>query len=101
MMRYVSYIYFWGFAKKGYTSLFLRQKGAHLENEKMRKQSRQKDQNATRQQGIREDLLVSTVGTPCRLSLWCLGTVKRVYSILEQRVNKLNTCVLQALDSQI
>ena len=29
-------------------SLFLRQKGAHLENEKMRRQSRQKDQDATR-----------------------------------------------------
>ena len=37
-----------GFAKKGYISLFLRQKGAHLENEKMRNQYRQEDQNATR-----------------------------------------------------
>ena len=35
-----------GFAKKRY--LLLRQKGAHLENEKMRQQSRQEDQNATR-----------------------------------------------------
>ena len=38
----------WGFAKRGYTSLFLRQEGAHLENEKMRQQSRQEDQNAAR-----------------------------------------------------
>ena len=42
---------FWGFAKKGYTSMFLRQKGARLENEKMRQQSRQDDQNATRLKG--------------------------------------------------
>ena len=26
------WVVFWGFAKKGYTSLFLRQKGAHLKN---------------------------------------------------------------------
>ena len=40
-----------GFAKKGYTSLFLSQKGVHLENKKMRQQSRQEDQNATRHKG--------------------------------------------------
>ena len=58
---------------------------------------------------------------PGSTGCWCLGTVfvcflpihsghqwtyqpgshRRIYSILEQRVNKLNTFVLQALDSQI
>ena len=42
------------------------------------------------------------VGTPHRVGSHIgVRVVKRVYSILEQRVNKLNTFVLQALDSQV
>ena len=64
---------FWGFAKKGYTPLFRRQKGAHLENGKMRRQSRKSAistnmcfetmQNATRHDG--KPLGFTVVGTPC------------------------------------
>ena len=69
-----------GFAKKGYTSLFLRQKGARLENEKMRQQSRQKDQNVTRHKrkslGF-NDNRYTVLALP--LVSWKATAVKRVY----------------------
>ena len=40
--------YLRGFAKKGYTPMFRHPKRAHLENEKMRQQSRQEDQSVAR-----------------------------------------------------
>ena len=48
---------------------------------------------------MRETFWVSTVGTPCLLSLCGAGGVKRVYHEGRIRVNKLNTTVLQGLDS--
>ena len=50
---------------------------------------------------MRENLWVSTVGTPCLLSLCGVGAVKRVYHEGQIRVNKykLNTTVLPGLDS--
>ena len=66
-----------GFAKKGYTSLFLRQKGTHLENEKMRQQPRQEDQNATRHK--RKPLDFNG-----RLSFWCLRSSWKSCLIFEQ-----------------
>ena len=47
---------------------------------------------------MRENLWVSTVGTPCLLSLRGVGAVKRVYHEGRIRVNKLNTTVLQGLE---
>ena len=51
------------------------------------------------QQGMRENLWVSTVGAPCLLSLCGVGAIKRVYHEGRIRVDKLNTTVLQGLDS--
>ena len=54
------------------------------------------------QQGMRENLWVSTLGTPCLLSLCGVGAVKGVKRVCHEgriRVNRLNTTVLKGLDS--
>ena len=89
-----------GFAKKGYTSLFLRQKGAHLENEKMRQQSCQEDQNATRDK--EKPLGFNGRYTVSALTLIGGGIVNdTVFLNKEGEQVEYSIFVLRALDSQI